>query len=375
MKEKLSVLLFALGLTLLLSGCGGGEGPSLPPEGEALPTEETGAPEKAEEPGEDEGPEEERSVPDLPEEALIQQMGAVLTVDGSGYEYYNFKRETADRYTAALNRAAEELGDQCRVFALVAPNSMGICIPPELQSQLNTSDQEKAIDYLYASLDDEIRPVEVYDTLLEGYLGGEYLYFRTDHHWTAQGAYLAYQQFCLQAEREPAGLEEFEEHQFPGFLGSFYASTGNQLMKQTPDTVTAYELLATNTIYITDKDRTDWPYVIVGNVEQTDSAGKYVTFIGGDNPYSWIENPEITDGSSILLVKESYGNAFAPFLAASYQRVYIVDYRYIHQIEDRTLAQLCRDLEVEDLLFLNTISTTRSDKLVERLETFVRGES
>ena len=111
--------------------------------------------------------------------------------------------------------------------------------------------------------------------------------------------------------------------------------------------------------------------MVIGNVEKASAGNKYTTFIGGDNPYSYIENPNLTDGSAVLLVKESYGNAFAPFLIENYQYVYIADYRYFSKIDDRTLTELCRELDIDDVLFLNNISETRSDTLIEKLDGFV----
>jgi len=67
---------------------------------------------------------------------------------------------------------------------------------------------------------------------------------------------------------------------------------------------------------------------IINDVSDYAPGVKYSCFIGGDNPFSWINNPDITDGSSCVVIKESYGNAFVPFLVDHYQMVYVVDYRY-----------------------------------------------
>ena len=142
-------------------------------------------------------------------------------------------------------------------------------------------------------------------------------------------------------------------------------------MAKTPDTVYAYEAPSTNNIHITNEEISDWLYVVIGNVENSSAGNKYGTFIGGDNPNSYIENPNKNDGSAVMLVKESYGNAFAPFLIENYQYVYIVDYRYISKVDDRKIAEMCEDLGVDDVLFLNTISTTQADSLIQRLADFV----
>lgn len=315
--------------------------------------------------------EEDLVVPELDEDAVVEQLSAVLTIDNAAYEYYNFVQKYADNYTDAINRAAEQLQGISKVYSIIVPNSMGICVPTDVQEAVNTSDQKAAIEYMNSCLSDQVTSIPIYNTLLKYYLDGEYLYFRTDHHWTAQGAYRAYEEFAKAAGFTPTPLEDFIPHTYEGFLGTFYNSTKSEALAKTPDTVYAYEAPSTNEIHITNQEMTDWLYVIIGNVENAAASNKYGTFIGGDNPYSYIENPNKNDGSAVMLIKESYGNAFAPFLIENYQYVYIVDYRYISQVDSRKLAQMCKDLKVNDVLFLNTISTTRADSLIQKLADFV----
>lgn len=366
MRNLIPVICFCL-MLFALTSCGG----ETTPEPEETGLAQLPASESTPAASETEPEEEPLQVPELDEGAVVEQLGAVLTIDNAAYEYYNFKIETADAYVKTINRAAQKLEGIAQVYSLIVPNSMGICVPEKLQEEVNTSDQRAAIDYMYASMDDSVTTVPVYDALLKYYLEDEYLYFRTDHHWTAQGAYRAYEQFAKAAELEATPLEDYICHKFEGFLGSFYNTTQSELLKRSPDTVYAYEAPSTNNIRITNKEQTDWLYVVIGDVTNASAGNKYTTFIGGDNPYSYIENPDLTDGSAILLVKESYGNAFAPFLIENYQYVYIVDYRYVSQVEDRTLEELCRELNIRDVLFLNNISATRSDSLVEKLDGFV----
>lgn len=347
-----------------------------PPEGPTESEENTPPedPAGSDAPTEQEPPleeEEELEIPELDEDAVVEQLGAVLSIDNAGYEYYNFVLEYADNYTAAINRAADQLQGISNVYSIIVPNSMGICVPEDVQASANTSDQKAAIEYMNSCLNENVTAVPVYHTLLKHSLEGEYLYFRTDHHWTAMGAYRAYEQFAKAAGFTPTSLDTYIPHEYQGFLGTFYNSTNSEAMAETPDTVYAYESPSTNNIHITNTEFTDWLYLVIANVDNSAAANKYGTFIGGDNPYSYIENPNLDDGSAILLVKESYGNAFAPFLIENYQYVYIVDYRYISKVDDRNIVQMCQDLNVKDVLFLNTISTTRASNLIDRLSAFV----
>ena len=312
-------------------------------------------------------------IPELDPAAKIETLGALLVVDDAAYEYYNFVASTANNYITTVERAAALLAEDANVYNILIPNSMDICVPESVRAQLTTSSQRDAINYFYNSYSPNVNAVDIFDTMLRHSVDGEYLYFRTDHHWTALGAYYAYCDFMTSQGKTPADLEtNFTEHVFEGFTGSFVRETNSAAMKENPDTVYAYEPNSTNDITIHWADGAVTPYTIITDVSTWGASSKYASgFIGGDNPLSVIENPNITDGSSIVLVKESYGNCFAPFLAESYQYVYVVDFRYYNDIQSGTLIDLVREKGIDDVLFLNSISTTRSEGLIGQLARFV----
>ena len=90
---------------------------------------------------------------------------------------------------------------------------------------------------------------------------------------------------------------------------------------------------------------------------------KYSTFVASDNPYTEIENKSLTDGSACVVVKESFGNAFIPFLVDHYQTVYIVDYRYW----TGSVSELAEAKGATDVIFLNNLSMIRNKSLVGKL--------
>ena len=359
------------------------QGDEIPTQSDAAASEDDGAdPTPAEEQTPSEQPsdsavqseeKQDVTIPELDPDAKVETLGALLLIDDAAYEYYNFSSERAEDYIGGINRAAERLESIASVYSTIVPNSMDICVPESVRSGINTSDQSQAIEYFYSSMDDAVTTVNVFDTLLSHSAQGEYLYYRTDHHWTALGAYYAYCEFAAAAGRPVADLEtDFEEHDFGDYLGSFYRETISSAMEKNPDTVYAYEPVDTNAITIHWEDGTVWDYTVISDVTDWSVTNKYASaFIGGDNPYSVIENPNIQDGSSILLVKESYGNCFAPFLVESYQYVYVVDFRYYSDTESGTLLELVQSQNIQDVLFLNTISTTRAENLIAQLRQFI----
>ncbi len=294
----------------------------------------------------------------VPGDGQITELGNILVVGNRAYEYYNFSKGTADSYIAAINHAAQTLSGRAVVYDMIVPTSTDVMLPEEIRQQINCSDQKRAIDYMYSGLSGAYA-IPVQDTLRQH--NNEYLYFYTDHHWTSLGAYYAYEKFMTMKGITPHALTDYKTETFDGFLGSFYASTQDAGLKTNEDTVYAYRPLADADMYFENSsgERTDWPVIM--DVSSWSARYKYNTFIGGDNAFTCIRNHDLSDGSSIIVVKESFGNAFVPFLADHYETVYVVDYRYY---EAMSLQQLVQTTGAREVLFLNNISATRNEALV-----------
>lgn len=307
-------------------------------------------------------------IPETPQPA-VEQLGAMLIIDNAAYEYYNFNQATADAYVSTVNRAAAILDGKSRVYDMIIPTSMAITLPENFNGSTNSSDQKKAIDYMYSLMSPNVSKVDVYTSLLSH--KNEYIYFRTDHHWTALGAYYAYRELMGAKGAVPAELSAFNEYRFDGYLGSFYAESGQKpSLGNTPDYVMAYEPRQTQYIHTYTKTG-EIDYHIVSDGNKLSAANKYLSFVCGDHPFGIMTNPEINDGSSCLVIKESFGNAMVAYLTQNYQTVYVVDYRYINQVFPGTLRQFVDERGVQDVMFVNNISATRNSSLVNAMSAFV----
>ncbi len=304
-----------------------------------------------------------------PQTPAVEQLGAMLIVDNAAYEYYNFNQTVANNYAATINRAAAALEGKSKVYNMIIPTSMAITLPESFSGSTNSSDQKKAIDYMYSLMTPNISKVDIYSALMAH--KNEYIFFRTDHHWTALGAYYAYRDLMAAKGAMPAELSAFKEYKFEGFLGSFYAESGQKAsLGNTPDFVMAYEPTQLQKIHTYTKEG-EINYSIVSNGDVLSATDKYLSFICGDKPYGIMTNPQITDGSSCLVIKESFGNAMVAYLTQNYQNVYVVDYRYINQVYGGKLPQFVEERQVQDVIFVNNISATRSYALVNMLLSFV----
>lgn len=292
------------------------------------------------------------------------QSGGVYVVGSAGYEMYNYVGSLAEKYQSTVNAVADSLSGVSQVYAMAIPLSSGITLPDELFSDIPGSDQAQAEKDILAGMGQNVKTIPLHDVMMSHRT--EYIYFRTDHHWTALGAYYAYVQFCTAKGITPHNLSDYEVSQFPGFLGSFYNDGGKpDAMKNDPDTVNAYHpVSATTSMKYGDNENSTLTGGQVIFDESTASASlKYGTFIMGDNPFTVIENPEVSNGESCIVVKESFGNAFVPFLVDHYQTVYVVDYRYY----SGSITQLARDKGVKDVLFVNNLSAIRGSYQMGKL--------
>ncbi len=302
--------------------------------------------------------------------AAPEQAGSLMIVGDTAYEYYNFKEDTANQYITAVADAGTKLSGISTVYDMVIPTSIDIMLPEsyleKFSSEINSNDQRKAIeDYIYPSIqamNSSVKTVSIYDTLKAH--ANEYLYFRTDHHWTQLGAYYAYVEFCKARGFEPVALDQFEKKEYTGYLGSFYSSSSEAAaaLGNNPDTVEAYIPNADVTMYVMQKngeELPDWP--LIADADTYSAGNKYLAFCGGDQPYEEITNNDMTEGPSCIVVKESFGNCFIPFLVNHYKTIYVIDYRDY----TGTVSALAQEKGVDDVICVNNISMTRNDGLVE----------
>ncbi|MBQ7046164.1 MAG: hypothetical protein IJN85_00295, partial [Oscillospiraceae bacterium] len=87
----------------------------------------------------------------------------------------------------AINKFAETYDTE--VYALIAPTSSGI-YKDKLQPYLPQLDQKKLISEIYDGFESKVKQIDVYSALYSS--RDDYIYYRTDHHWTSKGAFTAY---------------------------------------------------------------------------------------------------------------------------------------------------------------------------------------
>ena len=165
---------------------------------------------------------------------------------------------------------------------------------------------------------------------------GEEIFYRTDHHWTTLGAYYGYAALmeALGRGEEVLGREAFQRQAYPPadqFCGTLYSQSGVHWL--TPDTMEFWVeedgLSVTSWREGVPKEASlyDWTYL-----EEKD---KYSAFLGGNQPLCVIKNENLPQGEKLLLLRDSYADALAPFLAQHFAEVHLMDLRYYRDVPAR----------------------------------------
>ena len=241
-------------------------------------------------------------------------------------------------------------------FAII-PNAYAI-MPEKLPAGLEQIDQLALIQEAYAQAPESAGIVDFSGTLTEH--KDEYIYYRTDHHWTTLGAYYAYAQLMQQLGQEPVALSELDDKTVENFYGTYFSKA--KKFDAQADTITYYEIPDAG-VTIDGKEQDG--YYDFSKFEVRD---KYAAFLRGNNGYTVIKSgvrtvEEGQEPSRILIIKDSYANSFAPFLLCNYDEVHIVDLRYLAG----SLSQLINESGFDEILLMYNFSNLVTDTNLYKL--------
>lgn len=271
--------------------------------------------------------------------------------NGAAYELFGSDEDKAKTYANTINGFADKFSSDVTVYDMVIPNHTEMSLPQRLKNgEAESTSQAENIKAIYANLSDRVTPINAYNLIAEH--NSEYIYFNSDHHWTGLGAYYAYSAFAQTTKQKELDLKSCEEATIDGFTGSF--SSYSDAIKS--DTVHYWKLpynVSMDLYYSYDTfDTFDSPYYEYAEA----GTSTYGVFIVGDNQDYGLtvlrsESEDATEGKKIAVVKESYGNAFVPYLTNNYQEVHTIDFRYFSQ----NLPDYCEANGIDEVLFINGV--------------------
>lgn len=267
----------------------------------------------------------------------------VLIVGNQGFEILSYADAAAEYYNAALRRFAGAIPEGVPVYSMIVPSHLSH-MDPESYGGPFGADQAASIKKMYTSMGERIRSIDVWGALNSH--RDDYIYFRTDHHWTARGAYLAYSAYAEAAGFEPVPLSRYKKEEIETFLGSFHLLTQSRRLAAAPDRIEIFRPFLDHEYKIQSSGGLVQGEVI--DMGFATSNNKYQIFISSDRPYGVISTPEAPE-RSILIFKDSYGNALVPFLIPHYREIHILDPRYF----DRNVFEFFEAEGVDEVLFIS----------------------
>lgn len=183
----------------------------------------------------------------------------------------------------------------------------------------------------------------------------EYIFYRTDHHWTSLGAY-----YGFTAVADALGLDCPEPGSYTDrqtvsteFYGTTYSSSGFSWVS--PDSMEIF-VGEPDGLKISNYKNGSAADGVLYDFSCLEKKDKYSMFFGGNTPLLEIKTG-VEDAPSLLIIRDSYTDSLLPFLLDSFSEINVLDLRYYRS----SLAQYIEESQADTVLVLYSVSNFCSD--------------
>lgn len=253
----------------------------------------------------------------------------------------------------AFDQATQEL----QKYMMLVPTAAAL-YKDKLPKYAIIGDQEAYLKKVQQSLHPDIRFIDVFPSLYAE--RDQPIFYKTDHHWMTQGAYVAYLELCRQMGLTPQNEEEFNIKQVTDdFYGSLFSKSGFRHVQ--PDRMELYlpkDQEKYTVTYVDEGKTTDSLYAM----EQLQRKDKYAVFLNGNHALIEIKTSN-TNGRKLLVIKDSYANSLIPFLLKHFSEINVVDLRYYEE----DLVSFVNEHGIQDMLLLYNANTFFEDPSIKNL--------
>lgn len=281
------------------------------------------------------------SVEDYPELLAIKgSSGGKVTI------LKRHRRTYALALTSVLNRVAALLPEDGELmFTMVPQSNVANSFLATDDREYFTSEAEGMIDAFSA---DNVHAFSTAQILSDSLVRGDYVYFRSDMHWTPEGAYLVYCQMVQAAGLTPTPWEDFRIETEENFLGTYYRDNPSNYMKNNPDTLTLVTPdYPVEFRRITGKDTYKVIPLLDMDAKQSDRYSIYLGGSAGPWTYAVSENGKT---ENCLVITDSFGLPFVPMVATNYGQVHYLDTRYFKKSTvGYTVAEMMEKYDITDV--------------------------
>ncbi|QUH18547.1 DHHW family protein [Alkaliphilus sp. B6464] len=244
------------------------------------------------------------------------------------------------------------------VFLMLVPNSVAI-YNDKLPDYAITYPQQNVLDYIEDKTKDNLNFVNVYNSLLEN--KSEYIFFQTDHHWTARGAYYGYKKFLEMKGTKPISIDDFNiETVSDSFYGTYYSKARQN--RKIGDRIEIFRPKNHFNIvvdYKAEGRKTDSLY----ELNRLKEKDKYTVFLDGNHALLTITT-DVDNDKELLVIKDSFAHAMLPFLTNHYKTIHVIDPRYYNL----SINEYITENNIDTILVLYNLSNFTTDTTISKLK-------
>lgn len=293
-------------------------------------------------------------------ERLLQKgknNGIYFGKDGYLLEDYKKANEQLKKNIRSINIFANKLSN-ISTYLLIVPNSVKI-YEDKLPFFASPYNQLKSMQYIKKNINRSVTFIDVYDRLKDK--KDEYIYFRTDHHWTMRGAYYAYEVLANYLGIKSYGMHDFHSEKVSdAFYGTLYSKANNRYI--VADSIEIFKPkfdIKYKVYYLDNGVSTDNLYAF----KHLDKKDKYAIFLDGNHSLVKIKT-SVKNNKKIAIIKDSYAHCFIPFLANHYQEIHVIDLRYYKM----DVYKYIQDHKIKEVLFLYNLAMFSADENMHSLK-------
>ena len=284
----------------------------------------------------------------------IENNGIIYGQDNYMFDKYRSFDEARLERNVGLLETFSEMNPELNKYVMIVPASYSI-LSDKVPEGTGNVDQLDLIDDLQSRLETAgYAAVDVKTNLLAH--KNEDIYYRTDHHWTTEGAWYGYQSFSEAADFTPITPDVSLKRETEEFWGTYFSKA--QKYDAVADTIVYYDL-PIDSVSINGVSK-DGMY----DLSQLDVRDKYAMFLHANNGFTVIENSAAEFDRTVMVIKDSYANCFVPFLTQNYSKVVVIDLRSL----PTGLNQIIKEQNIDDVLVLYSFSNLASDTNLPRIK-------
>ncbi len=291
-------------------------------------------------------------------------LSIMADMDGKRVVLNSYNRDNVLALTAVLNKYASKLPENGKLMFTMVPQSYSA------NKYVNAQHKGKFFceftEVINAFGSDNVYAFDAADILSDAIRENEYVYFRTDMHWTPYGSYLVYREMAERAGKIPCDYDnDFTHTMETPFLGTYYRDNPTSYMKENADDLDLLmPLFPLEWRRMTAPDEYKLIDFLDFNAKKND---RYTVYLGGPaGPWTYAASDN-GETENALVLTDSFGLGFVPFVTTNYAQVHYYDPRYYNEnAVGYSVAEMIEKYEITDIyVVVGDLHSFNSDFIIK----------